>query len=171
MLLLTHADVVNTSQIAELSAYLKTLAPTTPIRIATFESLDGTGLPNDGRPPFRQLPKEAPLPDHSFRSVSLYLDHAPDLSHLQSVLQGLLDRYPDELVRIKGIVYSPEPPEAWAIHAAGGRLYPPVSLPIRVNQDRRSRLIFIGTSCLEPLAQELLVNLGLSLDQNVVRLH
>jgi G3E family GTPase len=171
MLLLTHADRVDTTQIAELSAYLKILAPTTPMRIATLASFDGAGLPNDGRPLFRQLPKEAPLPGHSFRSVSLYLDHAPDLPHLQSVLQGLLDRYSDELVRIKGIVYLPEPLEAWAIHAAGGRLYPPASLPVRPDQDRRSRLILIATSGLEPLTQELSIHLGASFDQNSVRLH
>jgi G3E family GTPase len=170
-LLLTHADLVDAAQIAELSAHLKILAPTTPVRIATLTTVDGTSLPSGGRLPFRQRPKELPLPNHSFRSVSLYLDHAPDLSHLQRVLQGLLDRYSDELVRIKGIVYSPESPEAWAIHAAGGRLYPPVSLPVRPNQDRRSRLILITASSLELLTQELSIHLGSSLDQNAIRLH
>jgi G3E family GTPase len=79
--------------------------------------------------------------------------------------------YSNELVRIKGIVYSPESPEAWAIHAAGGRLYPPVSLPVRPNQDRRSRLILITAFGLELLTQELSIRLGSSLDQNAIRLH
>jgi G3E family GTPase len=90
---------------------------------------------------------------------------------LQSVLQGSLDRHPNELVRIKGIVHSPEPTEAWAIQAAADRVYPSVSLPVRPDQDRRSRLILIATSGLEALTQELSVHLGSSLDQNSVRLH
>ncbi|MGJ0516217.1 MAG: GTP-binding protein [Methylomicrobium sp.] len=109
--------------------------------------------------------------DHSFRSVSLYLDHTLGLAHLQSVLQGSLDRHPSELVRIIGIVHSPEPTEAWAIQAAADRVYPSVSLPVRPDQDRRSRLILIATSGLEALTQELSVHLGSSLDQNSVRLH
>jgi G3E family GTPase len=171
VLLLTHVDLVDASQITELSAYLKTLAPTTPTIIATSKPFGAAGLLSYGQPPFRPLPNAAPLPDHNFRSLSLYLEHIPDLADLQSALQGLLDRHPDDLIRIKGIVYTTEPTEAWAIQATAGRLYPPVSLPIRLNQDRRSRLILIALSDLEQLAQELLVNLGLGLDQNPIRLH
>jgi G3E family GTPase len=171
-LLLTHADCVDVSQIAELSAYLKTLAPTTPTLMAALDSFNVAALLDSGRPPMRRLPNSAPLPDHNFRSLSLYLEHKPNLPHLQSVLQKLLDRHPDASIRIKGIVYSPEHTEAWAIHAAEGRLYPPVSLPERVNQDRRSRLILIALSDLELLAQELSINLGSGLlDPNAIRLH
>jgi G3E family GTPase len=171
VLLLTHVDLADTSQITELSAYLKTLAPTTPTIIATPKPFDAAGLLSYGQVPFRPLPKAAPLPDHNFRSLSLYLEHIPDLPDLQSALQGLLDRHPDDIIRIKGIVYASEPTEAWAIQAAAGRLYPPISLPIRLNQDRRSRLILIALSDLDQLAQELVINLGLGLDQNPIRLH
>jgi G3E family GTPase len=171
VLLLTHADWVDASQITELSAYLKILAPTTPTMITTLDLFDVAGMLRAGRPSLRRLSNDTPLPEHNFRSLSLYLEHIPDLPDLQSTLQGLLDRHPDDLIRIKGIVYASELTEAWAIQAAAGRLYPPVSLPIRLNQDRRSRLILIALSDLEQLAQELLVNLGLGLDQDPIRLH
>lgn len=171
VLLLTHADWADASQITELSASLKTLAPTTPTMITTLDPFDVAGLLCSGQPPFRRLPNEAPLPEHNFRSLSLYLERIPDLTGLQSTLQGLLDRYPDDLIRIKGIVHPREHNEAFAIHAAAGRLYPPISIPIRVDQDRRSRLILIALSGLEPLAQELLINLGSGHDQNPIRLH
>jgi G3E family GTPase len=171
VLLLTHADWAEDSQIAELSTHLKTLAPTTPTMVATLDSFDAAGLLSVGPLPLRRLPSEASSPEHNFRSLSLYLDHAPNLPHLQSVLQALLARYPDELLRIKGIVYSPEPTEAWAIHAAAGRLYPPVNLPIRADQDRCGRLIFIARSGLEQLAKELSISLRPSLGQNAIRLN
>jgi hypothetical protein len=59
--LLTLADLVDTSQITELSAYLKTLAPTTPTIIATPKPFDIAGLLSYGQPPVRPLPNEAPF--------------------------------------------------------------------------------------------------------------
>jgi hypothetical protein len=50
-------------------------------------------------------------------------------------------------------------------------LYPPVQLPGRPNQDRRSRLVLITVSDPEQLANALLINLGCGLGQNPIRLH
>jgi G3E family GTPase len=122
-------------------------------------------------PTFRRIPGSESLPEHSFRSLSLYLEHPPSWPHLQAVLQSLLNNHPDDLLRIKGVVYLSEHTAPLAVHAVAGHLYPPVQLPERTNQDRRSRLVLITVSDPERLANELLINLGAELSQNPIRLH
>jgi len=171
LLLLTHADLADTTQHAELIDYLKFQAPATPTLTATRDLFDTTTLQSKTPPSFRRIPTGQPLPEHGFRSVSLYLEYTPSWPRLQATLQTLLLNHADDLVRIKGVVYSPESTTPLAVHAVPGHLYKPIPLPERPNQDRRSRLVLITISNPEKLANELLINLGAERSQNLIRLH
>ncbi|MCQ8128011.1 CobW family GTP-binding protein [Methylomonas rivi] len=171
LLLLTHADLADAAQHAELIDYLKLQAPATPTLTATRDPFDTSTLQSKTPPSFRRVPSGQALPEHGFRSVSLYLEHTPSWPRLQATLQALLTNHADDLVRIKGVVYFPECAEAFAVHAVAGHLYPPIQLPERPNLDRRSRLVLITVSNPEQLANELLIHLGVERSQNPIRLH
>ena len=171
LLLLTHADLANATQHAKLSDYLKLQAPATPKLTATLDLFDTSTLQSGKPPSFRRIPTGRALPEHGFRSVSLYLEHMPSWSRLQAILQTLLLNHADDLIRIKGVVYFPECAEPLAVHAIAGHLYPLVPLPERPNQDKRSRLVLITISNPEPLANELFIHLGVEPSQNPIRLH
>ncbi|QPK61488.1 GTP-binding protein [Methylomonas sp. LL1] len=167
VLLLTHADLANAEQTAQVNALLQAIAPATP-RLRSTE----IGMLSDiAAPKFRQLPDGAGLPAHGFHSLSLYLDQTPPWPELQGILQDLLARHAAELVRIKGVVYPTDQALPIAIHAAAGHLYPPAPLPSRIADDGRSRLVFIASSGIESLAHELTDTLGSMLGKNALRLH
>lgn len=171
LLLLTHADLADATQHAELIDYLHTQAPATPTLTATLDLFDVSALQSLMHPAFRQIPGGSPLPEHGFRSVSLYLEHTPSWPRLQATLQTLLANHLDELVRIKGVVYLSEHTAPMAVHAVAGKLHPPIPLPLRTNQDRRSRLVLITASDPEHVANELLTHLDAEPSQNPLRLH
>ncbi|EIC27965.1 CobW family GTP-binding protein [Methylomicrobium album] len=171
LLLLTHADLADSNEQAELIEYLNIQAPAIPTLTAALDLFEVSALHCYVPPAFRRIPDGNALPEHGFRSVSLYLEHAPSWPHLNTVLQTLLINHPDDLVRIKGVVYFPECSTPSAVHAVAGHLYPPAPLPERPNQDRRSRLVLITTSDPERLARALLINLDGGNNKASIRLH
>lgn len=171
LLLLTHADLADAAQHAELIDYLKLQAPATPTLEATRDPFDVCTVQSKTPPSFRRAPSGQALPEHGFRSVSLYLEQPPSWPQLQAALQTLLANHADGLIRIKGVIYSPEHAAPLAVHAVAGHLYNPVPLPERTNQDRRSRLVLITLSNPEQLANDLLIRLGAERAQNPLRLH
>lgn len=171
LLLLTHADLADAAQHAELIDYLKLQAPATPTLTATRDPFDACTLQSRTPPSFRRVPSGQALPEHGFRSLSLYLEHTPSWPQLQATLQTLLTNHADDLIRIKGVVYVPDCATPFAVHGVAGHLHPPVPLPERPNQDRRSRLVLITISNPEHLANELLIHLGAERGQNPIRLH
>jgi len=171
LLLLTHADLADAEQHTELIDYLNLHAPATPTLTATRDLFDTSVLQSKTPPSFRRIPSGQALPEHGFRSVSLYLEHSPSWPRLQATLQTLLLKHADDLIRIKGVVYPPDCTEPLAVHGVAGHLYPPVPLPERPNQDRRSRLVLITISSPEQLANELLIHMDAELSQNPIRLH
>lgn len=171
LLLLTHADLADAAQHAELIDYLTLQAPATPTLTATCDPFDARTLQSKTPPSFRRVPSGQALPEHGFRSLSLYLEHTPSWPQLQATLQILLINHADDLVRIKGVVYTPDCATPFAVHGVAGQLHPPVPLPERPNQDRRSRLVLITISNPEHLAEELLIHLGSERGQNPIRLH
>ncbi|MDD5410274.1 MAG: GTP-binding protein, partial [Methylobacter sp.] len=48
------------------------------------------------------------LPDHGFSSITLQLEHRLPWERLQKALDYLIARYPKQLVRLKGMVYTLE---------------------------------------------------------------
>lgn len=171
LLLLTHADLADAAQHAELIDYLTLQAPATPTLTATLDSFDACTLQSRMPPSFRRVPSGQALPEHGFRSLSLYLDRTPSWPQLQATLQTLLTNHADDLVRIKGVVYTLDCATPIAVHGVAGHLHPPVPLPERPNQDKRSRLVLITNSNPEHLAEELLIHLGSECGQNPIRLH
>lgn len=171
LLLLTHADLADATQHAELLDYLRLQAPATPVLKATRDLFDSFILQSKVLPSFRRVPTGQALPEHSFRSVSLYLEHTPSWPQLQAALQTLLSNHADDLIRIKGVIYSPEYAEPFGVHAVAGHLYEPVPLPERPTQDGRSRLVLITISNPEQLANELLIHFGAKRSQNPIRMH
>lgn len=171
LLLLTHADLTDAAQHAELMDYLKLQAPATPTLMATGDLFDTSTLQSKSPSTFRRIPSGQTLPEHSFRSASLYLEHTPSWPQLQATLHTLLEIHADDLIRIKGVIYSPEHATPVAVHAVPGHLYPPVPLPERPNLDKRSRLVLITISNPEQLANDLLTLLGTERCQNPIRLH
>lgn len=171
LILLTHADLADAAQLEALKQYLQRHAPATPKQFAQQESFDITELANDFRPFYRRIPSGNLLPEHRFRSVSVYLEQTPNWPRLQAILQSLVATHKGNLVRIKGIVYPPDCPNPLAVHAVDGHWYEPVSLQERPNQDRRSRLVLITVSDAEPLADALLINLGIESRFKPILLH
>lgn len=171
LLLLTHADLVDATQHAELIDYLKLQAPATPTLTTTRDLFDTSTLQSKTPPSFRRVPSGQALPEHGFRSVSLYLEHTPSWHQLQATLQTLLLSHADDLIRIKGVIYVPESSAPLVVHGAAGHLYPPIQLPKRTKQGGRSRLVLITISNPEQLANELLIHFGAERSQNPIRMH
>ncbi|MBD9363503.1 CobW family GTP-binding protein [Methylomonas fluvii] len=168
-LLLTHADVSNAGQQAALATRLQMLAPATP-RLTTGDFLAASLLTNAG-PSLRRLPNDAPLPAHNFRSISLHLEQVMLWQQLQTLLQELLTRHPQDLLRIKGLVYLAEQTEPMVIQAAGTRLYPPIPLSARASDDGRGRLVFIVNGEPTALATDLNKAFAPFLSGNAIKLH
>lgn len=171
VLLLTHVDLAEQAQISELHHQLRTLAPATPTLEVTTDVFDLQSFMCFTEPAFRRLPEAGLQSDHDFRSVSVYLQQLASWPELQAVLQGLLEKHADTLLRIKGVVFTQDQSEALVIHASAGRLYPPVCLPERPDMEQRSRLVFIGLFDVDKFATELAQSLGIKVEKNVISVH
>ncbi|MDD1623012.1 MAG: GTP-binding protein [Methylococcaceae bacterium] len=170
-LLLTHDDLADADQKHELAEHLRVIAPATPQTTALLGQYDAAPLLSGTSPALRRLPNGDPTPQHGFQSLSLHLEHPQSWPRLQTALQGLLDRHPLDLLRIKGVVYLSDRNEPVVIQAADKRLYPPASLPARAFDDQRSRLVFITRDSAEALAEDLHDAFGSSISKNAIRLH
>jgi G3E family GTPase len=170
-LLLTHADLATADQLTALDQGLQILAPATPRYTATSAECQSEPLIAKANPRLRRLPSGNQPATHGFASVSLHLDQAMPWPQLQAILQQLLVRHPTDLLRIKGVIYPPEQSEALAIQTAGNRLYPPVPLTNRSNDDRRGRLIFITLGDSEKLAEDLKQLFDGFITANAIRQH
>jgi len=159
-LLLTHDDLADAGQHAELDRRLLTLAPATPRHRASRERCDLEVLLSDSLPLMRRLPDSKTLPEHGFRSISLHLQQPIPWPQLQTLLQNLLTSHATDLLRIKGVVYFPGQDQAMVVQAAANRLYPPTPLPSRETDDRRGRLVFIANGNADALADELITAIG-----------
>jgi G3E family GTPase len=154
VLVVTQSDLAAPDFLARLEDLLDRLAAATPRIPAVHGDLDPASLLGQAAG-FRRLPDARDLPEHRFRSVSVHLPAPMPWPVLAETLEGLLARHGDSLVRIKGVVHLPDAFEPVAVHAAGGRLYPPASLPVRLDDDALGRLVFITAGSAEQLAEDL----------------
>jgi G3E family GTPase len=170
-LLLTHADLAQTTQYKALSKYLSQLTPATP----TWTMMPGhpflAELLDKSRPAVRRPPKGDGAIAHPFHSVSIYLERTPSWPVLQEILQELLAAYGNDLVRIKGVIYLPERASPLAVQATDRYLYLPQTLPMNTVGERRSRLVLIAAANVRTLADELINHLSAYLDRASVRIH
>ena len=149
---ISQTDLASPAQIERLHSRLRQLAPMTPIFDGMDDetSLDALTRPLD--PGLHRLPEGRGGPDHPYQSLAVPLPTAMSWRALRQWLTRLLDRH-RELVRIKGVVHLTDQFEPAAIHAAAQQLYPPVTLPARVTEDRLGRLVFITEGPIQPLAE------------------
>lgn len=171
VLVLTHTDRASKNHMTHLAARLDELAPATPRFVAVRGAVDPETVLAAVAPDNRRLPPGQDLPDHGFRSVSLYLSAPLPWPRLQTVLEDLLTRHRSRLVRVKGVVRLSDRTEPVIVQAAMGRLYPPVALPERASDDRLGRLVFIAVGAVHELAEELMAAVGGIAVPDAIRLH
>jgi len=142
-LVLTQGDLATDAQRASLNSALDQWVPCIPrLSVLPGETNDLLAAVCAGPPRYR--PSTAlTVPKHPFSSVLLQLEHPVVWSRLQAVLTALLARFPEHLMRLKGVVYTADDHRPLLIQAAQGRLYPPQRLPVRPDQDNHGRLVCI----------------------------
>jgi G3E family GTPase len=157
---MTHADLAPVQAIAQLDARLSVLAPAATRLSAVQGELDHNALLNLSNKFRRLCDTERPdLPDHGFNSITLQLEHPLPWERLQKALEHLIVHYPKQLVRVKGMVYTPEQNEPLLVQGTGGRLYPTARLPLRASDDGIGRLVIITRGGVNGLAEELMAQL------------
>lgn len=157
---ITHTDLANDAQLSDLTATLKQLAPTA----TKINAVQGAVLPSfllAFPQKNRYTPEHNPadLTAQRFKSISLQLEKLIAWQRLETVLTDLLDTYSQQLVRLKGVVYTLEHTEPLIVQGANGRLYPPVVLAARESDDTIGRLVFITDGDIVHLTEELMVRL------------
>lgn len=157
---ITHTDLATNAQISDLTSTLKQLAPTaTKINAVHGAVLPSLLLAFPQKSRYTPENNSADLTAHRFKSISLQLEQRVARQHLEAVLSELLQTYSEQLVRLKGVVYTLEQPEPFIIQGANGRLYPPVVLAARESDDTIGRLVFITDGDIVPLTEELMARL------------
>jgi len=157
---ITHTDLADISQIEALTATLKHLAPTA----TKINAVQGVVLPSlllAFPQKNRYTPEHNPaeLTAHRFKSISLQLEQPIAWQRLKTVLTDLLETHSQQLVRLKGVVYTLEHTEPLIVQGANGRLYPPAVLAARESGDMIGRLVFIMDGDIAHLTEELMARL------------
>jgi len=157
---MTQTDLATDQQIERISARLDQLAPAATRLTAVQGELDHSALLNFPKK-FRRLrdTELTDLPDHGFSSITLQLEQALPWERLQTALEYLMARYSKQLVRLKGMVYTPEQNEPLLVQGTVGRLYPAMRLPVRASDDGIGRLVIITRVEVRGLAEELMTQL------------
>lgn len=151
-LLMTQTDLATLEQTTQLEARLTELAPSAKRLIALNGEVDQAQL--FGRSPkFRPLPDMTqPLPEHGFDSITVLVKPVA-WTRLERALLEIMQVYRAGLVRVKGMVFTPNEPAPLLIQGTGERLYPPVRMPERISDDGIGRLVFITQGQVGHLAE------------------
>lgn len=155
---LTHGDLASTVQRAATSAWLDKLAPSA-VRLNVVQGAVAPDLLLGLSKKIRPLGQMQNDVEHRFNSISLQLDDPIAWPRLQIALKSLLNKYPQQLVRLKGVVFTPESAEPLLIQGVTNRLYAPVQLPVRSIDDGKGRLVFITEGDVTSLAEDLMASL------------
>jgi len=141
-LVITQTDLVVAGQTEMLLGELARLAPGS-VRLQAIQGDVAQEAVMSVAPASYRLKSSFAVPEHHFYSVSLQLDQAVAWERLQPVLERLLQRYAGRLVRLKGVVYTPDNASPLLVQAAGNVLFPAMRLSAKANNDTRGRLVFI----------------------------
>lgn len=136
-----QTDLATTETIAKLGACLSALAPAAIRLTAVQGEFDPSALLNCPKK-FRYLrdTELSDLPEHGFHSMTLQLEHPLPWERIQKALACLIARYSKQLVRLKGMVYTPEQKEPLLVQGIAGVFYPATRLPVRASDDGIGRL-------------------------------
>jgi G3E family GTPase len=140
-LVITQTDLAAAGQTESLLAELARLAPAS-VRLQAVQGEVDLESVMTSAPARYRLKSSLAMPEHPFYSVSLQLEQVV-WERLQAVLEALLQRYAGRLVRIKGLVYTPDDSRPLLVQAAGSVLFPAVRLSAKANDDGLGRLVFI----------------------------
>lgn len=154
---LTHTDLANSDQIHILETRLKELSPAAK-QVHVIKGAIELGSLLNFSPQFRYLrPNKATDPtDHGFNSICLQFKHPVTWDCLEDGLLKLIEKYGDNLVRVKGVIFDPDFDHPLLVQGSAGTLYPPTHLPARESDDFISRLVFILTGAADVLEEEML---------------
>lgn len=157
---MTQTDLADYRQIVQINRRLDQLAPTATRLTAVQGEVDPDMLLSFSEK-FRRLRDEGlpDLPEHGFSSITLQLEAPIAWDRLEATLVYLTSRYSKQLVRVKGLVYTPEQNQPLLVQGASGKLYPPTRLPRRSSDDGIGRLVFIGHGQINGLSQALMTKL------------
>ena len=157
---MTQTDLATAEAIAKLDARLSALAPAATRLTAVQGELASDLLLNRSKKlrPLRdtELPD---LPDHGFHSVTLQFEHPLPWERLQKALEYLIARHSKQLVRLKGMVYTPGQDEPLLVQGTAGRLYPATRLPVRASDDGIGRLVIITQGEVNGLTEDMMTQL------------
>lgn len=157
---MTQTDLATDGAIAKLDARLSVLAPAANRLIAVQGELDPDALLNCPKKLRRLRDTElCDLPDHGFNSITLQLEHPLSWERLQKALEYLIVRYSKQLVRLKGMIYTPGQNEPLLVQGVVGKLYPATRLPVRTSDDGIGRLVIITQGEVKGLAEDMMTQL------------
>jgi G3E family GTPase len=152
-LILTKTDLASNERVAELRHQLKTLNPIAPIRLASTPTLDLGALMRDDSvidawfkatvEPSDNPQSESQSHRSDIRSLSLVIDEPIDWTAFGLWLSMLINRHGERLLRVKGILSLIGEASPVAVHGVQHLVHPPLHLASWLDQDRRSRLVFI----------------------------
>jgi len=152
---MTQTDLATTEAIAKLETHLSVLAPAATRLTAVQGALDYDALFNSTKKLRHLLDAgSADLPDHTFNSISLRFEQPMPWERLQKILERLIADYPKQLLRVKGMIYTPGQSEPLLVQGAAGKLYPVTRLPSRAADDGVGRLVIITYGEIKGLAED-----------------
>ncbi|HKP19650.1 MAG TPA: GTP-binding protein [Gaiellaceae bacterium] len=140
-LVVTKVDAADPEPV---KAALKRLNPAAEVLEASFGAVEPAALFGGEERDPRDLPfDDPPAHDHEVRAVCLTLRHAVDWTAFGVWLTMLLQARGEDVLRVKGLLdVGAEGP--LLINGVQHVVHPPEHLPEWADEDRRSRLVFIG---------------------------
>lgn len=155
-LVVTQADLVDDQGLARLHTVLDKLSPVAK-RLHAVQGVIGSDDPVlfPHRERFRLKTATGRL-DHQFNSITLSFDDPLPWERIQAILAMITKLYARSLVRMKGMLYTPDDGRPLIIQGVGGRLYPPQRLPVRAGDDGRGRLVLIFEGEVKLLSEEIM---------------
>lgn len=155
-LLITQTDLVDQTDLLCLKAQLDQWAPDLP-RLEVVHGQFDPGLLVQASYEYKgkNKPELSTVAAHSFSTVSYHLNQPVNWKHLENILSCLLAKYNDQLIRLKGVVWTLEHEEPIVVQSAGGILFHPWPLEARDSDDQRGRLVFISSEEIKGLAEEI----------------
>jgi G3E family GTPase len=153
---MTQTDLASAEAIAKLEARLSSLAPAATRLIAVQGEIDPDVLLNCPKKLKRLSDHELhDFAEHSFHSITLQLQRPLPWELLEKSLAYLITHYAKQLVRLKGMIYTPGQNEPLLVQGVAGRLYPAIRLPVRTSDDGIGRLVIITQGEVKGLAEQM----------------
>lgn len=151
-IVLTQTDLADAAQVAAMNGLLDSFNPAAIRLTAVNGDADVETLLNFAKPLRLVRPAADQPAGHEFSSVCVPLVSPVPWEQLQAALLASMARYRPQLLRLKGMVYTPGSDAPLLVQGTGDRLYPPTRMEARPSDDGVGRLVFIGAGDLAEVA-------------------